>query len=203
MAGVLIREGARACREAAARVVGAGCPAIAGFTHVAERTKPFLGKVEIDGYVVGRVWYQDHVLASIRRMVDAGKNVVSIRQALLDVRQVADELTPSVLLEFHGQDLRWDEETNLRMSEEWVRLTVRAARPDEPEADTSAIGKRTIQADLDRIRDIADRAHWLATLVTAHRLDKEEQVTVTMRRSNNSLNPWRRSTRGGVSRSAA
>lgn len=144
-----------------------------------DRVRPFLGRLESDGYVVGRLWYQDHVLASIRRMVDRGSDVISIRQALLEVRQVADELTPQVLLEFHGRDPQRDEETNRRISAEWVRLTVSAARPAEAAADTSVIGKRTVQADLDRIRGVADRAHRLATLVTAHRLDTEEQVAVT------------------------
>lgn len=144
-----------------------------------KRIRPFLAKVDSDGYMVGQLWYQDHVLSSIRRMVDKGNDVVSIRQALIDIRQIADELTPEVLLDFHGRDPQWDEETNVSMSKEWVRITVMGARPDEPEAPISVIGFRTVQADLDRIREVGDRAHRLATLVTAHRLESKESVSVT------------------------
>lgn len=144
-----------------------------------DRVKPLFGKVGIDGHIVGRLWYQDHVLSSIRRMVDTGQDVVSIRQALVEVRRIADEITPEILLELHGPDPQWTEELNTRMSQEWVRLTVVRARANEPDPDTSVIGRRTVQADLDRIRHVADRAHRLATLVSAHRLDTEEQVVVT------------------------
>lgn len=143
-----------------------------------ERVKPLFGKLGTDGHVIGRLWFQDHVLSSIRRMVDTGEDVVSIRQALIEVRRVADEVTAEVLLEFHGREHE-DEALDLRLNAELIRLTVEGARPNEPDADISVIGKRTVQADLGRIREVANRAHRLATLVSAHRLETDEQIVVT------------------------
>lgn len=143
-----------------------------------DRVRPHLSKLGNDGHIIGRIWYQDFVLSSLRRIVDTGDDAVSIRKALLEVRSVADELTPEVLLDFHGP---WheDRQLDLRLSEETVRITVVGARPDEPSPDTSVIGMRTVQADLDRIREVADRAYRLATLVSSHRLDLDENVAVT------------------------
>jgi hypothetical protein len=143
-----------------------------------DRIGPYLSRLGTDGHIIGRVWYQDFVLSSIRRMVDTGTDAMSVRRAPLEVRAAADELTPEVLLDFHGP---WheDRQLDLQMAEETVRVTVVEARPNEPSPDTSVIGVRTVQADLDRIREVADRAYRLATLVSSHRLDLEEEVAVT------------------------
>lgn len=142
---------------------------------------PYLAKFGNDGIVVGRVWYRDHLLSSIRRMVDTGDDVMSIRQALIELRRVADELSVDQLIEFHRRRSQGhqDPEVDAALMADSVRLVVREARPDNADADTSIVGVRTVQADLDRIRDVADRAHALATSVTAHRLEDPDEIRIT------------------------
>lgn len=94
-----------------------------------------------------------------------GDDALSIRKALHKLRAMAGRVGPSELMasrRAHSPHVEDSEETLVR---------------EAPFGD-GRLDVRAVQADLDRIRDVADRVHAVATNTVAHRLDaKAEPVS--------------------------
>lgn len=128
---------------------------------------------DYDGSHFISTWYRDHLLAGCRRLVDRGDDVVSMREALLRLRRIAGDLTPEVIARH-----RMTRENSRSFQEELSEVRNWLERGTNEDGENPLL-MREVQSDLDRIRDVGDRVHDLATHQLAHRLEGELPATVT------------------------
>lgn len=125
------------------------------------------------GSAIVREWYVDHLLAGCRRLVDDGPDVISMRRALHRLRAVADKATALEIAEVRRRRGIAADACDPAGIDEYLSRIVPGHVVGGP------IRRRAVQPDLDRIRDVANRARVVATHRVAHRLDAPSPPGVT------------------------
>jgi hypothetical protein len=111
-----------------------------------------------------RDWYVAHLLMGCRRLVETGKDVITIRRALHSLRRIADELTAEDIAA-HRRRRRTGADARVADVKSAIGYWIDGYTAGGP------IGVSTVQKDLDRIKEVADRVQQIATRQVAHRLD--------------------------------
>lgn len=124
------------------------------------------------GSVLIQMWHVDYLLIGCRRLVDDGADAVSIRRALMNLRIVGDDLTPTALAAYRthrGIDSQAAAQAAVEVDLQRELHTPRGA----------PVGKPGVQPDLDTINRVADRVKRLVTHGVAHRLDRPKPPGIT------------------------
>lgn len=127
--------------------------------------------------IVLHMWYRDHLLVGCRRLVDEGRDAISIRRALLRLMTIADDVTPELLVQQRVSEVPTSDEEQKRDLAQVLQMLQSYFQPST--AGPNALGKGAVQSDLDRIKDVSDRVHVLSTQQIAHRLVSQTRQTLT------------------------